>query len=102
MPMKFYKYHCRNCGEIFEVTQKAANGELICPKCLNDDLEEYVACSLAVGPPPWEFLCRLCGNRFRVTAPKGPDEVKAIRCPVCRSSDVKWLALAAAACATGG
>lgn len=100
--MNFQKYHCLQCGEIFEVTPRAGNKKLICPKCRNSGLEEYNACNIEIGPPPWEFQCQKCATRFRVTAPRGPDDVKAIRCPVCHAQEVKWLALAAAACATGG
>ncbi|MDD5701480.1 MAG: hypothetical protein PHU23_05455 [Dehalococcoidales bacterium] len=96
------KYHCSRCGEIFEIVELPHPAKSNCPRCASEDCEEYNACSLEICPPPWVYQCQQCRARFRVTAPRGPDEAKAIQCPACRSSDVKWLALSSAACATGG
>jgi DNA-directed RNA polymerase subunit RPC12/RpoP len=100
--MEAQKYHCNHCGELFEIVELSYPQELACPRCSSEDFEEYNACNLEISPPPWEYLCQQCHVRFRVTAPRGPDEARAIRCPACRSNNLKWLALDSAACATGG
>jgi DNA-directed RNA polymerase subunit RPC12/RpoP len=100
--METQKYRCNHCAEILELISPTPSQELTCPRCSSRDIEEYNACSLEINSPPWEYQCQGCQARFRVTAPRGPDEAKAIKCPVCRSKNVKWLALASFACATGG
>jgi putative FmdB family regulatory protein len=100
--MESEKYRCNRCGEIFEIKKLSQTSELACPRCYSEDLSEYYVCSLEIVPPPWEYQCQQCGVRFRVTTPRGPDEAKEIRCPACRSKNIKWLVLASMACATGG
>jgi DNA-directed RNA polymerase subunit RPC12/RpoP len=100
--MEKAKQFCRRCGEIFEILKAPGTRGLTCPRCYGGDLEDYAACSLEAGPPPWEFECQKCLTRFSVTAPRGPDEAKAIRCPVCGTANARWLALAVTACASGG
>lgn len=96
------KYKCSDCGEIFEIGEPSGVRVSACPRCLSPNIEEYNTCNLEVMPPPWEYRCNSCRTKFQVESPKGPDEAKGIRCPVCRSKDVQWLALASFTCATGG
>jgi putative FmdB family regulatory protein len=100
--MEVQKFKCNRCGEIFEILQRFQNTGLACPKCQSEDLTEYNFCTLEVGPPPWKYQCRNCNSEFLITAPRGPDEAKAVNCPVCRTKDLKWLFSSASACGTGG
>ena len=100
--MKTQKYRCRKCGEIFIIAEVPQNPQLTCPRCQSTDWEEHNSCSLEIGPPPWDYLCQQCGIRFQVTAPRGPDEANSIRCPVCQSQNIKWLAQTYAAPVSGG
>jgi len=100
--MKAQKYCCNHCGEIFGIEKASPTLKLTCPRCYSEDLLEYNACSLEIGPPPWEYQCLKCRVRFMVASPRGPDEAEAIICPACLSKDVKWLSLATSDCASGG
>jgi len=102
MDADIQKYRCSNCGEIFAITEPPFAQVSACPRCLSSDFSKYNACNLEVMPPPWEYRCNKCGTKFQVESPRGPDEAKAFRCPVCRSREVRWLALASFTCATGG
>jgi len=88
--MEAPKYRCNHCGETFEIDKLSQTSELACPRCYSQDLSEYYACSLEIGPPPWEYWCQRCRVRFRITAPRGPDEAKAIKCPCCGNGNIKW------------
>jgi DNA-directed RNA polymerase subunit RPC12/RpoP len=100
--MDAQKYRCHRCGEVFEIEGLSQALELACPRCYREDLSEHNIYRLEIGSPPWEYQCQQCCVRFQVTAPRGPDKAKAIRCPACRSKDVKWPIFSSAACATGG
>jgi DNA-directed RNA polymerase subunit RPC12/RpoP len=100
--MEITKYRCSRCEKIFEIAGPRPEGKPVCPVCLSEDIEDYDACLLKIGPPPWEYQCRQCDIRFRVPAPSGPKEAELIRCPLCRKEDIKWMLLSTQGCATGG
>jgi DNA-directed RNA polymerase subunit RPC12/RpoP len=95
------KYICNGCRELFLVRGSSHSEGLTCPRCAGKEVLEYNACGLEIGPPPWEFLCRVCGGRFNVKSPDGPDEARQIRCPRCKSPKLVWLAQINEACPTG-
>ena len=96
------KYLCNWCQETFDLLETHQAAEIRCPRCSSEDVQELIACRLGVSPPPWEYVCHQCGVRFRVAAPSGPSEEKVIRCPVCTSSNIEWLAAVGEACPPGG
>ncbi len=100
--MESQKYYCSRCGELFETNKISDTRKLACPRCSSENIAEFNACNLEVVPPAWEYQCQKCSVTFQVKSPSGSDEAKGMRCPICRSKDVKWIALAAAAGGTGG
>jgi DNA-directed RNA polymerase subunit RPC12/RpoP len=96
------KYVCPQCFEDFSLLETKQSGPASCPRCGLKNVNENDSCSLEAGPPAWEFRCQDCESRFAVQSPRGPEEVAAMLCPVCRSKKIKWLVLSTAACATGG
>jgi DNA-directed RNA polymerase subunit RPC12/RpoP len=100
--MEVKKYQCRQCAEQFNLSEKCRNKPHICPRCSSKDIADLIACKIEIGSPPWEYLCQKCGCKFSVQSPSGPDEAKQIKCPVCASPEVKWLALASETCPPGG
>ncbi|MBN1191243.1 MAG: hypothetical protein JXA46_15920 [Dehalococcoidales bacterium] len=102
MSKQVKKYLCRQCSEQFDLLGECRTEKPACPRCSSPDIDEYVACQIAVGPPPWKYECRECGCNFSIQSPSGPDEAKNIRCPACAGKEVKWLALATNSCPPGG
>jgi DNA-directed RNA polymerase subunit RPC12/RpoP len=102
LTMQTKKYLCARCQEQFELAGTCRDGALNCPRCSSRDVREIIACSREIGPPPWKYICGKCQCNFSVKSPSGPDEAQNIRCPVCRSKDVKWLALVSESCPPGG
>ena len=96
------KYQCNQCQETFELLGELPKEGLKCPRCAGRDIGDLNAGSLGIGPPPWEYTCQQCSSQFRVEAPRGPDEAKKIRCPVCESRNIKWLFTVYESCPTGG
>lgn len=100
--MSYRKFICKQCGERFELLEIGEIGALKCPRCSNGNIKETNTCTMEVGSPPWEYKCDQCGIKFQVEAPSGPDEAHSMKCPVCGSQNVKWLAYISEACPTGG
>ena len=100
--MPIARYLCNHCQETFDLLEPHPAEELRCPRCSGEDVQELKACSLEAGPPPWEYVCRQCGGRFRVAAPRGPSEEKGLRCPICESGNIEWLATVSEICPPGG
>jgi transposase-like protein len=96
------EYLCQDCAERFSIINTTPGKAKFCPRCSNSHIEEYKYLMEEPGPPQWEFLCQHCGTHFTVDSPEGPDEVKALKCPICCSNELKWIAFKANQCATGG
>ena len=96
------KYLCSRCNEQYDIKAGCSPEKPVCPRCGSQDVDEFIACKIDIGPPPWEYVCNQCHCRFSVQSPSGPDEARSIKCPACASGDVKWLALTSEACPPGG
>ena len=84
------KYRCHRCQETFEVPGPHDPKKLTCPRCFSKRVEKPQTCDLGITAPPWEYTCLNCQTRFYVESPKGPDEAREIKCPVCGSGNIKW------------
>jgi DNA-directed RNA polymerase subunit RPC12/RpoP len=100
--MQAAKYLCRQCAEQFDLLGDCRIKKLKCPRCSSLEIDDFIACKIVIGAPPWKFECHTCGCQFSIQSPSGPDEAKSIRCPVCAGKEVKWLALATQTCPSGG
>lgn len=96
------KYQCQLCSKGFEVVSLHNPQDIVCPRCGAAEIIENVVCQPEAGPPDWEFRCKGCKGIFRIESPRGPEEVKTTRCPMCQDKDVVWMISATEACGSGG